>query len=223
MADSTAVASTADLDRLRVSPAAHLAYAMGVASAEAPAAVTLREIPFALQVGLRARPGSPSAQALETALGVTLPKGLGEVTGDADALHVIWLSPDEFLAVDVSRRQQPGDTDAAETALDGLPGQAVDLSANRTVLELSGGHARDVLEKGCRADLHPREFPVGAALSTQLGQVALIIHRSAEQGYRLYPRASFADYTVRWLIDAMTEYTAAEVDLDDTATGAEVP
>lgn len=212
MADSTAVASTADPDRLRVSPAAHLAYAMGVASAEAPESVSLREIPFALQLGLRARPGSASAHGLERVLGVALPSRAGEVTGDAEGLHVIWLSPDEFLAVDVSRRQRPGDSAAAEAALEGRPGQAVDLSANRTIIELVGSHARDVLEKGCRADLHPRAFPVGSAIATQLGQVALILHRSDEQSYRLFPRASFADHTVRWLIDAMTEYTAGATD-----------
>ncbi|RGE24381.1 sarcosine oxidase subunit gamma [Leucobacter sp. wl10] len=209
MAEHTAVEGAADLDRLRVSPAAHLAYAMGVASGEDPESVALREIPFAVQLGLRAVQGSPSAQALEAALGAPLPGKAGEVTGDADALHVIWLSPDEFLAVDVSRRQRAGDAAGAEAALDGLPGQAVDLSANRTILELTGSRVREVLEKGCRADLHPRAFAAGAAIATQLAQVPLILHRSGAQSFRLYPRASFADHTVRWLIDAMTEFTAA--------------
>lgn len=194
------------LNSLRVSPAAHLASEMGEASAGAPEAVSLRERPFVPQVGLRAVPGSASAAALEAALGLPLPGRVGEVTGDAEALHIIWLSPDEFLAVDISREQQPGDSAALEAALDGLPGQVVELSANRTVLELSGANAREVLEKGCRADLHPREFPVGAAIATQLAHVALILHRSGEQTYRLYPRASFADHTVRWLIDAMEEF-----------------
>lgn len=196
-----------ELDHLRVSPAAHLATEME--SASVPGVAALREIPFAPQIGLRCEQGSPSAAALEGALGLPLPVSVGQVTGDADGPHIIWLSPDEFLAVDPSRRQQPGESAAAEAALEGLPGQAVDLSANRTIIELSGARAREVLEKGCRADLHPRAFPVGTAIATQLGLVALILHRSSEQTFRLYPRASFADYTVHWLIDAMTEYTAA--------------
>jgi sarcosine oxidase subunit gamma len=197
-----------DLELLRVSPAAHLSYAMGVASSESPDDATVREIPFAVQLGLRCVADSPSAQRLERALGVTLPDHVGRVTGEPDGMHVIWLSPDEFLAVDTSRRQQPGDVDRAEAALEGLPGQAVDLSANRTIIELAGRRSREVLEKGCRADLHPRAFAEGAAIATQLGQVPLILHHVGDSRYRLFPRASFADYTVRWLIDAMGEFTA---------------
>lgn len=195
------------LDHLRVSPAAHLAGEMQAASAGGT--LTLREIAFAPQLGLRAVPGSPSAAALEATLGLPLPTGVGQTTGDAAAQHIIWLSPDEFLAVDVSRTQQPGESVGVEQALEGLPGQAVDLSANRTVLELSGAQARQVLEMGCRADLHPRAFPVGSAIATQLGLAALIVHRSGEDTFRVLPRASFAEYTVRWLIDAMSSFTGA--------------
>ncbi|QIM18217.1 sarcosine oxidase subunit gamma [Leucobacter coleopterorum] len=196
-----------DLETLRVSPAAHLSYAMGVASAEAPEVATVREVPFALQMGLRCSPAGTSAQQLEQALGVSLPNRVGCVTGDSEGLHVIWLSPDEFLAVDTSRRQRPGDIVGSERSLSGLPGQAIDLSANRTIIELGGSRSREVLEKGCRADLHPRVFPAGTAIATQLGQVPLILHYVGDSRYRLFPRASFADFTVRWLIDAMGEFT----------------
>lgn len=192
------------LEELRVSPAGHLAETMAAASAAGT--VSLREISFPVQIGLRAVPGSESAAALERVLGVPLPGGVGEVTGDADGLHVIWLSPDEFHVVDVSRAQRPGDAAELEAALEGLPGQAVDLSANRTLLELAGANARDVLEKSCRADLHPRAFPVGTAIATQLGVVPVILHRSADERFRVYPRSSFADYVVRWLIDGMQEF-----------------
>nr|WP_229791203.1 sarcosine oxidase subunit gamma family protein [Zhihengliuella salsuginis] len=173
--------------------------------------VALRELPFTVQLGLRAEPGSRSALALEAALGVGFPESAGAVTGDASAVHILWLGPDEFLAVDASRRQEPGDGDAVAAALDGLPGQALDLSANRTILELSGARARHVLEKGCHMDLHPRAFAVGTAVLTQVGPVPVILHRSGEQEYRLFPRASFADYTVRWLVDAMAEFAGDEV------------
>src|SRR5690606_29799617 len=153
-------------------------------------AVGLRELSFAVQLGLRAEPESASGRALEAVLGLPLPRRVGEVTGDSAGLHVLWLSPDEFLAVDVSRRQQPGASLEAEAALEGLPGQAVDLSANRTILELSGSQARAVLEKSCQADLHPRAFGVGSAIVTALGPVPVILHHSADHEYRTYPRAS---------------------------------
>ena len=87
-----------------------------------------------------------------------------------------------------------------------MPGLAIDLSGNRTVLELSGRSARAVLEKSCHADLHPREFPVGTAIVTALGTVPVILHRSAEETFRILPRASFADFLVRWLLDGMEEF-----------------
>jgi sarcosine oxidase, subunit gamma len=196
---------------LRTSAAAHLADRMEAATVTGPRAVSLREHAFAVQVGLRAVPGSASAQALEDVLGLPLPTRHGQTTGDAAGQHVIWLSPDEFLAVDLSREQSTGDADAFEAALEGLPGQALDLSANRTTLVLTGASAREVLEKGCQADLHPRSFPVGQAIATQVGPVPVVLHRSADDEFRLYPRASFADFLVRWLLDSMAEFGQEEV------------
>ncbi|MCY1159077.1 MAG: sarcosine oxidase subunit gamma [Citricoccus sp.] len=196
---------------LRRTPAAHLAAEMAQVGERSQGAVAVRELAFPVQLGLRARPGSASAAALEGVLGAPLPTGHGQVTGDPAGLHVLWLSPDEFLAVDVSREQVPGEGRELEDALEGLPGQAVDLSANRTVLDLRGPRVREVLEKGCHADLHPRSFGVGTAIATQLGPVPVVLHRYADSGYRVYPRASFADYLVRWVLDAAEEFCHEEV------------
>lgn len=195
----------------RVAPAAHLSAAMAELGERSDGAVALRELEFAVQIGLRARPGSDSAAALEQVLGLALPTGHGQVTGDPAGRHVLWMSPDEFLAVDVSRQQAPGEGQELEAALEGLPGQAVDLSANRTILELTGPQARQVLEKGCHVDLHPRAFPTGSAVASVLGPVPVILHRYADSGFRVYPRASFADYLVRWLLDAAEEFCHEEV------------
>lgn len=202
---------TARTQILRTSPAAHLAEFMEEATVTGPRAVAVSEQAFTVQIGLRATLGSASAAALESVLGFELPSRHGQVTGDPAGLHVLWLSPDEFLAVDVSWEQTPGDADALEAALEGLPGQAVDLSANRTLLVLTGPSAREVLEKGCQADLHPRAFPVGTAIVTSIGPVAVLLHRSGEEEFRIYPRASFTEFMVRWLADAMLEFRQVEV------------
>ena len=97
----------------------------------------------------------------------------------------------------------------AEAALEGPPVQVVELSANRTILELTGPRARTVLEKSCRADLHPRVFGVGTAIVTQLGPVPVLLHRSGQEEFRILPRSSFADFMVRWLLDGMAEFTGA--------------
>ena len=90
-------------------------------------------------------------------------------------------------------------------------GQVVDLSANRTTLELSGPRARAVLEKGCALDLHPRVFKTGTALSTEIGGIPAVLWKTAEETYRIFPRASFAEFLGRWLLDAMREYASTEV------------
>ena len=209
-ADSTTPTTPMNvLEPLRAAPARHLADLMEGAAVTGARAVTLREHEFAVQIGLRAVPGEQGATALESVLGVPLPTAHGEVTGDLDGLHVLRLSPDEFLAVDVSRRQRPGEQEACHAALEGLPGQAVDLSANRTVLVLEGPGAREVLEKSVALDLHPRVFGVGRAEATLLSTIPVVLVRSGEETWRILPRASFADHMVRWLVDGMTELGSA--------------
>lgn len=208
---SAVLSSSAELDALRRTPAAHLRERMAEAEVQGARSVALREIPFPTQIGVRVKPGSESAQKVEQMLGISLPVRRGQTTGDADGLHAIWLSPDEHLVVDVSRKQVPGEVEHQAAALEGLPGQILDLSANRAVIELSGSCAREALEKGCHIDLHPREFPIGTAVSTLLGPVPVILHRAAESRYRILPRSSFATFTVLWVLDAMTEYRSEEV------------
>lgn len=207
------------LEELRVAPAWHLTRLMQEATVSGPRGVSLREHEFAVQIGLRAVPGSASGDVLEQVLGLPLPRRHGEITGDADGLHVLPLAPDEFLVMDVSRRQAPGEADALARALEDaqLPGQAVDLSANRTMLVLEGPSARAVLEKSVQFDLHPRAFGVPRAESTLLSTVPVILVRAGEETWRILPRASFADFTVRWLVDGMAEFAGVSPEEESAA------
>jgi sarcosine oxidase subunit gamma len=199
--------------QLRRSPLSHLAEAIRGGEVAGERGVALREVPFLTMVGLRAEPGSAAAAALGTTAGVPLPQKVGQVTGGPEGTAVLWLGPDEYLLVAPDGSEAAADLAAA---LGGEPGAVVDLSANRTTLELSGPSARRVLEKGCHADLHPRVFGPGTAVSTQLATVPVLLWQTAERDggpvYRIMPRASFADFTARWLLDAMTEFAAPEVD-----------
>ena len=200
----------ADPTHLRHSPAEHLAQAFLEAGLSGERGVTVRELPFRPQIGLRAAAASPSAAALEDQLGFAFPSA-GGTSGDLEGAHLIWLSPDEYLLLDVSVEQTFGQERALVEALGSRPGQVLDLSGNRTIFELEGPSARAVLEKGCHLDLHPRVFPIGASASTLLGPVQVILYRSAEQTWRILPRSSFADYLGRWLIDGMREFAQEPV------------
>jgi sarcosine oxidase subunit gamma len=142
---------------------------------------------------------------IETRLGASLPATCGAVT-IGDGVSMLWLSPDEFLVV--SDRQPAELTASLVAALEGEPGSATDLSANRTTFELSGPSARAVLEKGCPLDLHPRAFDVGSAYVTLIGSVPVILWKVADESYEILPRSSFADFLGRWLLDAMAEFKA---------------
>jgi sarcosine oxidase, subunit gamma len=189
-----------------VSPAAHLAERFAAAEVSGPRAVRIREVPFLTMVGLRVVPGSVTAGRVETRLGVSLPSACGAVS-IGDGVSVLWLSPDEFLVVSDERQPAPL-TAALVDALEAEPGSAIDLSANRTTFELSGPAAREVLEKGCPLDLHPRTFQVGAAYMTLIGSVPVILWQVSDELYRILPRSSFADFLGRWLLDAMLEFKA---------------
>ena len=106
------------------------------------------------------------------------------VAGDA-----IWLGPDEWLVLGGREEDYAGQS------------AAVDVSANRVCLELSGDGAADVLARGCALDLHPSVFPPGRCAQTLVARAQVILYRT-DEGFRLLVRPSFADYLRAWLRDA---------------------
>lgn len=204
MAETTAdpILFSAGPAQLRRSPLEHLAPAL--ATTEHSLGIALREIPFTTQIGLRAAPGSAAHEALAEATGVGLPMRASEVAGDPASVAVLWLGPDEFLVIGPEDGQPL--LEDLRRSLGDLPGQVVDLSANRTIIAVEGEQARDLLEKGVPVDLHPRSFGPGQAVTTLLGPVPVLLWQTGEQSYRVVPRASFADYTARWLLDAAREH-----------------
>ncbi|MEU1000352.1 sarcosine oxidase subunit gamma [Streptomyces tibetensis] len=191
---------------LRGSPLGHLADRMRAATVTGARGVTLRELPFLSMVNVRVDPSSAAAGRIETALGAKLPRRCGDTTASGHRT-ALWLGPDEWLVL------SPSDESAAlREALGRDPGSVVDVSANRTTLELSGPSARQVLEKGCPLDLHPRSFGPGRAVSTTVGPVAVLLWQTDDAPtYRLLPRSSFADYLGRWIVDAMSEFGGPQV------------
>lgn len=210
MANTAELNGVNGLRDIRRSPASHLAPALEAGSV--PATVVLKEGPFQTMAGIRVDSRSEAGARIA---GITggLPARCGEVTGTS-GISVLWLGPTEFLVVAPEQAHDSlgGNLIASLTgALGDAPGQVVDLSANRTTFELTGPRARAVLEKGCALDLHPRSFTPGTALATEVGNIPVILQKDGEESFRLFPRASFADFLGRWLLDAMREYASPEV------------
>jgi sarcosine oxidase, subunit gamma len=204
--------------RLRRSPLAHRAADLAAASGS----VALIELPFLAMVSLRVQPGSAVAARVQRALGVVLPGPgqvasvvIGELAGvvAGQVRSVLWLGPAEWLVIGPD-----GDTVnlvslLVEAVADG-PGSVVDVSANRDTIVVSGPNARDLLEKGCTLDLHPRAFGAGRCAQTTFARAHLLIWQTGDEGgasgavYRLLVRGSFADYVADWLTDAAVEFNS---------------
>lgn len=182
--------------------------------ATAPA-IELAEVPFTNTINLRVLPGTPHADALERSLGVRLPRDRSSVerSASADDLTVVWLAPDEFLLMSMARSAESIlEVIRGSLAGDGLEGDgqaaAVDVSAQRTALALSGPQSRDLLAGGCSADLSAEAAPTGTTVQTMLAQAGVIILvTDADAGaFLLIVRASFADYLATWLTTVAVEY-----------------
>ncbi len=197
---------TQGLIGVRRSPLAALARDLMDKAVTGERHVRVSEWRFTTMVSLRVDPTSDAADALEGVLGTTLPRSSGEVTSHGQH-SVLWLGPDEWLVV--SQMSADALVPALQESVAGAHAAVVDVSANRTVLELRGASARAVLQKGCPLDLHPRAFGPGQAVSTTLARIPLVLWQVGPDSYRLLPRASFAEYVARWLLDASLEFASA--------------
>ena len=168
--------------------------------------VTLSEEPFVAMVDLWADPDGPAASQASAILGLDLPTTPSTYVSN-DTLTVTWMGPEEWL-ITARARSATALEAALRAAVGEHGGAAIDVSAQRTTLRLSGPDARDVLAKGCSLDLHPTVFTKDTAAQTMLGLagVVLIALDDAGTDYRILVRASFARYLADWLIDAAEEF-----------------
>jgi sarcosine oxidase, subunit gamma len=163
--------------------------------AELPWSSTLVELSPARQVGLRLRPPFPAYLA-----GIPLPLMANRVAATG-SVRTLWLGPDEWLVV--AEGGAPDLVPRLERAVMGRRASVSDLSSSRTIIEISGSAARDLLASGCGLDLHPRAFRPGQCAQTLLAHVPVILDQLDEAPrYRLLMRRSFSRWLVDWMIDA---------------------
>lgn len=167
------------------------------------AGVALREAIGLSLINLRGDADKAFAGHVETVLGAALPT-TPNTTSRTEGVSLIWLGPDEWLAV-----AEDGDSRALcarlEEAMSRVHHAVVDLSDNYAVVELSGHAARWVLSKGWPQDLHPSVFKPGQCSQGLLGHAQIILEQTDEDAYRLFVRPSFAAYLWDWLVDASAD------------------
>jgi len=120
------------------------------------------------------------------------------VTGDMSR-GVLWLGPDEWLVM-----AGPGTAQALvaelEAELAGTHHSVVDVSANRTAIELTGPGRLELLASGCGLDLDPRAGWVPGRCAQTLFGRAQVLLQELDGATRVFVRPSFAGYVLDRLL-----------------------
>ena len=147
---------------------------------------------------------------VESVVGARAPIEANTVSRVGEAA-IAWLGPDEWLVVSPPDIKV-GLSAELEEALAERHVSVNDISGGQTIIRLRGARARDLLNKGCPLDLHPRVFGVGQCAQSHIAKSnALIIQVDDRPTYDVVVRRSFADYLARWLNHAGMEYDIAVV------------
>jgi sarcosine oxidase, subunit gamma len=188
-------------EAVRRSPLAEYRERFAALATASGGALTIRERPFLAQVNFRADPNDTDLmERVASSLGgLALPLVPNTVTSSGDR-RALWLGPDEWLIVGPAN-QQGAITEDLRARLDDAFGSIVDASANRTVLEIHGVKARDLLAHDVPIDLDARSFAPGQCAQTLLGKAQIIIERRDESVFLLYVRTSFASHVGERLLD----------------------
>jgi sarcosine oxidase subunit gamma len=171
------------------------------------ATVAIRELPGLHSVDLRVAPGTPAQAAIAEALGMDLPGKPGQtrggsISGGGEA-HALCLAPDWWLIVGFQEAEQ-------KLALLLLKNHyhfsVVDVSGQRTTIELEGPKVREVLAHLWDQDLREKSFPVGSVSQGLMAKAPVIVCHIAPFRYRVMVRSSFALHLWKALVDAAEEW-----------------
>jgi sarcosine oxidase subunit gamma len=169
------------------------------------ATVAIRELPGLHSIDLRVPPGTSTQAAVVDALGMDLPgkpSRMAEVSGIADA-YVLSLAPDWWLIVGFPEVEQKL---ALLRLKDEYHFSVVDVSGQRTTIELEGPNAREVLAHLWEQDLREKSFPIASVSQGLMAKAPVIVFHIAPFRYRVMVRSSFALHLWRALVDAAEEY-----------------
>ncbi len=176
--------------------------------------VVIRELPGLHTIDLRVTPGAQVQAAIAEALGIELagkPGKIGktELPGGEEAYTVptgrqaLCLAPDWWLLVGFPEAEQQL---AALQLNNDYHFSIVDVSGQRTTIELEGPNAREVLAHLWEQDLREKSFPVGRVSQGLMAKAPVIVIHMAPFRYRVMVRSSFAVHLWKAVVDAAEEW-----------------
>lgn len=171
------------------------------AAGEAPLHITLPARDIVQLAARRGREGELAA-ALGAAFGLVLP-GPGR-SATAETRTAIWLQPGIWAIAAPRGAEGALARDLADIAA--ASAAVIDQSHGRCTIRIEGARVRDALAKGCRLDLHPKVFSVGATATTQIAHVGCLLHHATQDTFELTMMATFAQPFWEWLTGATAEF-----------------
>ena len=155
--------------------------------------------PVAWMVQLFASNGKGAA--VEKALGISGKPGQASKTRNFTALPV---SPDQWMLV---APQKTTTTTASLIKKIGKNGYVSEQSDSRVRFHISGPHARDLMARGCRLDLHDDLTGKGFCAQTSMAQVGVLLHQTEDHAeYDLYVYSGFARSFWHWLKETAAQF-----------------
>jgi sarcosine oxidase subunit gamma len=176
--------------------------------------IMMEEIPFTPMWDLRVEPGSVAFSEVNAALGLTLPTNVGDVSRvnatcmgqpgydkNAKGVSALCLGPDQWLltgTMDVAKVLAPVQTSQHISV--------VDVSGQRTKIEVYGPNSREVLEHVWEQDLRAKNFGIDKCSQGIMFRSPVIMWYCCTDCYILLARSSFAQHLWTVLTDATVEY-----------------
>jgi sarcosine oxidase subunit gamma len=171
------------------------------------ATVAIRELPVLHTLDLRVAPGTSTQAAVAEALAIDLPAKPGQtlrasVSGRGET-HALCLAPDWWLIIGMQEAEQR----LAPLLLNNqYHFSVVDVSGQRTTIELEGPKARDILAQLWEQDLREKSFPIASVSQGLMAKAPVIVFHIAPFRYRVMVRSSFALHLWKALVDAAEEW-----------------
>jgi sarcosine oxidase subunit gamma len=171
------------------------------------ATVAIRELPGLHTIDLRVAPGTSTQAAVAEALGMDLPRKPGQIRGRSESnggdAYALCLAPDWWLVIGLQEAEQK------LTPLllkNDFHFSVVDVSDQRTTIELEGPNVREVLAHLWDQDLREKSFPIASVSQGLMAKAPVIVCYIAPFHYRVMVRSSFALHLWKALVDAAEEW-----------------
>ena len=169
--------------------------------------VAIRELPVLHTIDLRVATGTSTQVAVAEALDIDLPAKPGQalrgsVSGRGQA-HALCLAPDWWLIVGFQEAEQKLSPLLMKNH---YHFSIVDVSGQRTTIELEGPKVREVLAHLWDQDLREKSFPIASVSQGLMAKAPVIVCHIAPFRYRVMVRSSFALHLWKALIDAAEEW-----------------